>query len=631
MALLVDRFVPPPLDRTPSLTSAETSPDSDGSIELKPRLSLRRPLPPVPVSKKGSVRTVSSQSTKRARSRSRPRPLPDEPRRRGFSDVISQTQVFTSLLDFLTWSEFQVLSSLSRSFRRALLQESTKEVVFARFIPGYKFALGRRDRKTWEDVIRLDYGDLALLMSSLDTPLSRYPTHALAILSTERTSGRQRERTAKLQQATLAHSRAVLVLQSMVHSASQPLPSDLFDPQWKPSGSPKSSVRELTFPAPLSYFDENRRRSDSKDGHSSKSEASASPKRLAKSKTVVSDMGHGRSRSSKLDTGRRSASSPGMSKRFSVFAGNRPPLPPPAFAPPSLRYYSGNWRRNTHFSMSGSDDEGILRPPNRRFLSSNSSSQSSLGSAPTGKSSTTTQPPPTSPSNETLHDLQSATSQTRAPVLRVFVPCAELSEDVIESCEDQLIEDGLWEHLSVGDVVCNFGFVPLTQDEPSISSLSRSQKEKDHRRWLVFTGDRLQIYFPTEYPPISSSDALLLPSPFYYTHLLSSGTNPRLELALPPNSFKVSYTLANLSTTVDSPHSPNGVARVKTFVWVATVDTSLPHVAVSSGWAGEWVLQGEGTREGKKELQRLVKGGQNALRTWEIVLDKCGNGKLWLR
>ncbi len=52
------------------------------------------------------------------------------------------------------------------------------------------------------------------------------------------------------------------------------------------------------------------------------------------------------------------------------------------------------------------------------------------------------------------------------------------------------------------------------------------------------------------------------------------------------------------------------------------MDASLPHVAVSSGWAGEWVLQGEGTREGKKELQRLVKGGPSALRTWEIVLGQ---------
>lgn len=465
----------------------------------------------------------------------------------------------------------------------------------------------------------------------MDTPLSRYPTHALTLLSTALPSARQREHTGKLQQATLIHSRAILVLQSMVHSSSQRLRSDLNDPQWKPSSSPKSTLRELTFPAPLSYFDENRRRSESKDERSIKSNASATApqKQLVKSETVVSEMGFGRKRGSQLDTGRRSASSPGMSKqRFSVFAGNRPPLPPPAFAPTSLRYYSGNWRRNTRFSMSGSDDESILRPPNRRFLSSSSSSQSSLGSSPTGKTSTVTQPPPSSP---TLHDLQSATSQTRAPVLRVFVPCAELSEDVIEACEDQLIEDGLWEHLSVGDVVCNFGFVPLTQDEPSTSSTSRSQKEKDHRRWLVFTGDRLQIYYPTEYPPISTTDALSLPSPFYYTHLLSTGANPRLELALPPNSFKVSYALANLSTTVESPNSPNGIARVKTFAWMANVDASLPHVAVSSGWAGEWVLQGEGTREGKKELQRLVKGGPSMLRTWEIVLDKCGNGRLWLR
>ncbi len=173
MALLVDRFVHPPLDRTPSLTSAETSPDSEGSIELKPRPSVRRPLPPIPISKKSSVRTVSSQSTKRARSRPRP-PIPDGPRLRGLSDIVSHPQIVSYLLDFLTWSDFQILSSLSRSFRLALFQEGTKEDVFAHFIPGYKTALGRRDRRTWEDVIRMDYSDLALLSEfscHISTPL----------------------------------------------------------------------------------------------------------------------------------------------------------------------------------------------------------------------------------------------------------------------------------------------------------------------------------------------------------------------------------------------------------------------------------------------------------------------------
>lgn len=474
----------------------------------------------------------------------------------------------------------------------------------------------------------------------MNIPLSRYPKHALSVLSSRSPAPEQRDVTARLQQATLVHSRVVLLLQSMVHSSSHPLPSDLYDPQWKPSSSPpKSVLRELTFPAPLSYFNGNTPRSHSVDKRAGKGKLSAVPKRLTKSETVIAGRGHGRRWGSESDAGpSRSASSPGMGKRLSIFGGNvnRPPLPPPAFEPASLRFYSGNWRRNTaRFSIAGSDDEGVLRPPKRRFLSSGSSSQSSLGSSPTAQS---TSRQSASPSNtgHSPHDLQAATNPTRAPILRVFVPCSDLTDDVVDACEDQLIEAGLWEHLSVGDVVCNFGFVPLTQDEPSTSS-SASPKDRDHRRWLVFTGDRLLIYYPTESPPIATVDVLNLPSPFYYTHLLSPTTgtqgNPRLELALPPHAFRVSsYSLANLSSTITSPHSPSGFARVKTFAWLANVEVS-PHssTAVSSGWAGEWILQGEGTREGKMALQRAVKGGQDALCTCEVVLDKCGNGKLWLR
>ena len=59
-----------------------------------------------------------------------------------------------------------------------------------------------------------------------------------------------------------------------------------------------------------------------------------------------------------------------------------------------------------------------------------------------------------------MHELFMATSRVRAPVLRVFVPCTELDEAAISDCEDALMRAGLWEHLSDGDVVCKFGYVP---------------------------------------------------------------------------------------------------------------------------------------------------------------------------
>ena len=55
---------------------------------------------------------------------------------------------------------------------------------------------------------------------------------------------------------------------------------------------------------------------------------------------------------------------------------------------------------------------------------------------------------------------------------------------------------------------------------------------------------------------------------------------------------------------------------------------------MNEGWAGEWVLQGEGTREGRAALQDMLRGERGTRRQereFEIVLDKSGSGRLWLR
>lgn len=227
------------------------------------------------------------------------------------------------------------------------------------------------------------------------------------------------------------------------------------------------------------------------------------------------------------------------------------------------------------------------------------------------------------------------------------MPCSSLSEEVIAVCEDQLIDDGLWDHLSVGDVVCNFGYVPPIEETEEMQS-----PEKDHRRWLVYNGDRLLIYFPNQAPPIP--DPLSLPSPFYYSHILPPQLNPRLRLTLPP--FRASYTLAPLTNTISITPSPSvspsasprlgmgasGLVRVKTYAWLATLDAHVdPRLVeegwmMNEGWAGEWVLQGEGTREGRVALQESLmrrpdKSAPRMEREYEIVLDKSGNGRLWLR
>lgn len=86
----------------------------------------------------------------------------------------------------------------------------------------------------------------------------------------------------------------------------------------------------------------------------------------------------------------------------------------------------------------------------------------------------------------------------------------------------------------------------------------------------------------------------------------------------------------------------SGLVCVKTYAWLATLDVHVdPRLVedgwmMNEGWAGEWVLQGEGTREGRVALQELLmrrpdKSVPRMEREYEIVLDKSGSGRLWLR
>ena len=100
--------------------------------------------------------------------------------------------------------------------------------------------------------------------------------------------------------------------------------------------------------------------------------------------------------------------------------------------------------------------------------------------------------------------------------------------------------------------------------------------------------------------------------------------------------------LVNVATRVPSPQSAGGVALVRKYMWLAR----LPYVgpgsgteaglALGRGWQGEWVLEAEGTREGRQSLEDALRCGTNGpgLRRrdqWEVVREKSGAGRLWLK
>jgi hypothetical protein len=95
-----------------------------------------------------------------------------------------------------------------------------------------------------------------------------------------------------------------------------------------------------------------------------------------------------------------------------------------------------------------------------------------------------------------------------------------------------------------------------------------------------------------------------------------------MSMSPPPTqqtlAMSVSYSNGNLA-------SPSGTMQ------------AAGGMGVSIGWQGEWALQGEGTKEGKRFLQELLKGSAAGLadesrkREWEVVRERCGGGRLWMR
>ena len=441
-------------------------------------------------------------------------------------------------------------------------------------------------------------------MLSQSLPLHRYPMHAVFIVSAiSDISPMAQAFTNRLVRLAQAHSRFVLLLRSRA-------------PRWQlnvdrdesiRAASFPQALRELTFPAPLSYFDP----SKEMPHLSSLGRSGSKKKRISKRRTAPDENPPPHLRPS-----------PSRAKRRLSFFGHkeRIPLPVPQSSPPSLKHYSslGRARRTAamaeeslHYSRFMTDP---LPPPRYPFVYRPSSSpNSSIGSF--SRSSPVQGSGIMSP-----HDLSNALSRTRAPILRVFVPCSTLtSQEVVAAAETQLSAGGLWAHLRIGDVVCNLGYVP--EDSNNV------------RGWLIFTGDGLWPFFPPGLPPVD--DATALSSPLYFSHLFPPLENIRCILRL-PRGVEMSLNLALMSNDVRSPHSPSGRARVKRYVWLGRMrirEEETEVLGLGEGWAGEWVLEAEGTEEGRQGLLDAHEEQNHRFvgREWEIIREKCGAGRVWLR
>lgn len=528
---------------------------------------------------------------------------------------------------------------------------------------------------------------------SQNVPLHIYPMHAMAILGSPRYQPEippTDPYTVKVTALAQAHTRVVLLLQSLVHSGhgfASHVDSDDF--ALMPSGSPGvpvlPGVRELVFPKPLAVY-------GSGLSHQKASTDVPVPTGRAGRRASTGTLRRYSSAQSRASQDYYSLRGTSRTRNplkpvISVLArGPKVPYPPPSSSPPALGYYVGTWRRTLvqprraasgSSAVSDDEDETLPRPRvnERRSSSLYRSADSSAGSSSPSSSRSqthtdyTTDASSVSPRETTKHfnshsmtsrltsssphDVSMACSRFRAPILRVFVPCTQLDEVAITACEEQLMDSGLWRHLSAGDIVCNFGFVP--PPEPDNASQSSKTGNGYRRRWLLFNGYCLVHYIPPSPPPVEN--CLTLPSPFYFSHILPAFSDPRFILALPPlpSNFMApraprgrSYAdgpyaqlvLSHVRTRVSSPHSPGGYAVVKKYIWLARIPYVGPHSrteageALGEGWQGEWVLEAEGTKEGRQTLLDAVQAsadGTTQRGLWEVARDKSGGGRIWMR
>jgi len=133
--------------RTPSLTrSQETGASSDFEIPFKKALSSAPP--------DGKVH-VGSQTPSFAEARS---PavysfLPDRSQLpQMFVAAIKQPPVLESLLDYLPWAYFYALACTCRDFWHILRHPDLKDIVLARYVPGYQLCIESRDMQRFHDV-----------------------------------------------------------------------------------------------------------------------------------------------------------------------------------------------------------------------------------------------------------------------------------------------------------------------------------------------------------------------------------------------------------------------------------------------------------------------------------------------
>ncbi|PCH42198.1 hypothetical protein WOLCODRAFT_143913 [Wolfiporia cocos MD-104 SS10] len=514
--------------------------------------------------------------------------------------------LLSRLYPYLPWPALHALANTHRALRIGWLADpACAHVLLSHCIPGYADAA--RTASYAPPPIDIDFHDLALFMISQTVPLHRYPMHALAVLSSSSLS--HVHLSEKYTALTAAHSRVVLLLQALVHSApafphlqSQPhLPSieaaeeedDLPPLPLADTRFPRPAARELVFPAPLAL---------SVDGHAAGSSTSParssslhprpqrtlslSPTRASGDFSALLDRSHGHGG--------------GTARRRMSFLAPKVPPPPPAKEPLASRYVASWGRRASTFGGEGA-----------RGSTYGGAAPSVRGRADSTYSALLTPP-------RMARDLSASASSDedlKAPKRR-FTATPRSSAS---SLREAVSADGASASSSSASTP-NSSAASASACTSSTSASGASQSP------------------PAAVPPRSSPHSLAL--------ALSRSRAPILRTFVPCATLgdaAASHCAAQLRAA--GLWGALSVGDI-TYVWIARVrvaeglgkgegkgkgkswEGAEGAEEVGRGWRGEWVLEGAGTREGRAALLRAMEG---ARARWAVVRERTGGGRVWLR
>jgi hypothetical protein len=196
----------------------------------------------------------------------------------------------------------------------------------------------------------------------------------------------------------------------------------------------------------------------------------------------------------------------------------------------------------------------------------------------------------------------------------------------------QLHAAALVPHLRAGDLVCNLGYVPdsNTDDVLSGNGTMENDENTDCRGWMVFSGHELCPLTTRSAIPVRDP-TFILTTPYYFSHVLLAGENPRFEMAIPlvPVEKSQPYIFSLMRDTRSIPASGKKVAgegpkqhKLSRFIWVARVECAR--------WGSEWMIEAEGTKEGREYIESALQDSRME-REWEIVRDRSGRGRVYVR